>query len=388
MSARRFLLGLALIPAAAGMVPARALAQEATKQIPAVQVHPVGTTRNDPNGGQWFVTTLNPMETKTLQVRLYNPADVAQTVKVYLTDIRFDSHGIPEVLNESSDIGTWGKFDELQVVVQPKQSLIQSLSIMAPEGADPGDHVGAVVAEQAPQGTGPVQSIKRLAVRLYATLPGDAKKDFVIDKVDAKKDSAFLTRELAVSVRLRNTGRVRLEPAVQVDGKKATGPTVLLAQASERYVVTRKVGFFGGPVRLRIDAQTRSLGLAGPVRQQLVTIWVIPWHLFASAALVAGIGFAGRFVLRRRRGKYDSIRSDIRRLERLLSVRAYAPDDVEHAATNGNGSDPRPAVREAIKQARRAGDEPTAARLEAKLAESEEAELERPREDSNLRHPV
>lgn len=341
------------------MMAARAVAQD-VQQIPAVEVHPVGTTRNDPNGGQWFITQLDVGETKQLQVRLYNPADVAQTVKVYLADLRFDAHGVPEVANESTDIGTWGRFDVLQIAVQPKQSVIQSLAIAAPEGADPGDHIGAVVAEQSPQGTGPVQTIKRLAVRLYATVPGDARKDFVIDKVDVKKDSPFYTRELGVTVWLRNTGRVRLEPSVHVDGAAARGTALLLAQSAERYITTRPVGFFGGPVRMRVDAQTISLGLAGPVRQLQLTVWVIPWHLFGIFALAAGLAMLVRLFLRRRRGRYDSIRSDIRRLERLIT---REPEEVasEHDA------DPTVAIRAAIKQARRAGDERIAERLEGTL---------------------
>jgi len=166
-------------------------------------------------------------------------------------------------------------------------------------------------------------------------------------------------------VRLRNTGRVRLEPAVQVDGAPARGPSLLLAQAAERYVVTRRVSFWGGPVRLRIDAQTRSLGLAGPVRELRVTTWVIPWHLIALLVLVGGFGWLLRLVLRRRRGKYDSIRSDIRRLERMLTLGngdAHEPGS-EH-------DDVRSAIRAAINQARRAGDQGTVDSLEAKLQES------------------
>ena len=75
-----------------------------------------------------------------------------------------------------------------------------------------------------------------------------------------------------------------------------------------------------------------------------------------------------RRLWRKRGGRYESIRSDIRRLERMLTLQ------------NGNGSasepgdeqgDARSAIRSAIKQARRAGDEGTADRLEAKLDETQ-----------------
>jgi hypothetical protein len=348
------------------MVASVSVAQTADQQIPAVEVHPVGTTRDDPNGGQWFVTNVNPAETKQLQVRLYNSASVEQTVKLYLADIRFNRQGVPEVANVPTDVGTWGSFDDPSVTVAPLQNRIETFSITAPKNADPGDHIGAVVAEQAPAGSGLIRSIKRLAVRLYVTLPGDARKDFVIDRVNSQKDSAFFTRELTVTVRLRNTGRVRLEPTVHVDDAEAKGPQLLLSQSSERYVVTRPVKFWGGPMRLRVDAQSRSLGLAGPVRQLRVTVWVIPWHLLALLVLAIGLGFLVRIALRRRGGKYEAIQSDLRRIERLV-MNQNGRHDPSEAGSERVGAEA--AVRAAIKQARRAEDFDTAERLEDRLAD-------------------
>lgn len=365
MNARRALFGLVIIPAlAAGMMPAVAQDQQ---QIPAVEVHPVGTTRSDPNAGQWFVTTLNFEETRKLQVSLYNPASVPQTVNLYLADIRFDKQGLPEVTNVPTDIGTWGRFENPTVTVAPLQTQLQTFSVTAPKGADPGDHIGAVVAEQAPQGTGLIRSIKRLAVRFYATLPGDARKDFVIDTVTVKKDSAFFPREVTVTVQLRNTGRVRLESTVSVDGSQAKGPELLMSNAVERYVVTRPVKFWGGPVRLRIDAQTRSLGVAGPVRQVRVTTWVIPWHLLLLLALAAGLSMLVRIVSRRRGGKYRAIQSDLRRIERLLGQQHREGAEPDRGAQPGDAT---AAIRAAIKQAKRAGDMGTAQRLQHKLGDT------------------
>jgi hypothetical protein len=364
LKARRALVGLAIIPAlAAGMMASVAVAQ-APKQIPSITVRPVGTDENDPNGGQWFVENLNPLDTKTFQVRLHNPAEVAQKVKLYLADMRFDDKGVPEVTNVPNDIGLWGRFAHPNVTIPPRKTIVETFSITAPKDADPGDHVGAVVAEHTPQGNGPILSVKRVAIRLYATLPGDARRDFVIDKVTVKKDSAFFAKELTVTVQLRNTGRVRLEPTVEVDGVNAKGPGLMVSNSIERYVVTRPVKFWGGPMRLRIDAQTRSLGLAGPVRQARVTTWVIPWHLFALMLLAAGLGWLVRIGLRRRASRYVALQSDLRRLERMLAQQNRETPVAEMSAER---DDAKAAIRTAIKQAKRAGDLVTAERLEAVL---------------------
>ena len=346
------------------VVPARA--QERSSQIPAVTLRPVGTDQGDPNGGRWFITNIAPNETKQMDVKVFNPAEIPQTVKLFLADMVFDATGTPEVTNNPVDVGTWGGFKNPVVTLQPRQSLQETFAIRAPAGVDPGDHIGAVVAEHQPQGSGNVLSVSRIAVRLYATLPGDARRQFVIDSVESQKDSAFFTRELDVAVQLKNTGRVRLEPKVTVDGVEAKGSAILMSYSAEPYRVTKKVPFWGGPVRMLVDAQTTSIGVPGPSQQLRVTIWVIPWHLLVLLAFAAGLVYLVRMALRRRGGKYEAMQADMRRIERLIT----------QGAANGNGNghgDDRTAahaaIQAAIKQARRVGDADTADRLEQLLRE-------------------
>jgi len=286
----------------------------------------------------------------------------------------FTSAGTAQLSDSSVDIGTWGRFDgkaEKTVTLASRQTSIESFTITAPEDADPGDHIGSIVAEHTPVGVGNIRSIQRVAVRLYATLPGDARRDLAIEEVTATKDSWFYTRELTVSVRLRNTGRVRLEPTVLVDDARADGPGLIMSQSVEDFVVTRPVKFWGGPVRLRIDAQTTAPGgQAGPVRQLRVTTWVIPWHLFVLLAFLGSLVFLGRLAMRRRGGRYQQLQSDMRRIERLISQQGR---DEMPADLLAERNDAHAAIRSAIKQARRAGDAQTAERLEKILDETSDA---------------
>lgn len=373
MRTLRALIGSAMIPAlAAGIMVAPVSAQPAPEQPQSITVHPVGTTQADPNGGQWFITNLSPGESKQLQVRLYNPAEVAQTVKLYLADTIFDPQGTPEVTNEPRDIGTWGRFENATVELGPRQTIIAPFSITAPQDADPGDHIGAVVAEHTVRGVGNILTIPRVAVRLYATLPGDARRQFQVDSVTTEKDSAFFARELTVTAQLRNTGLVRLEPKVTIDEQEAKGSPLLMSYSTEKYVSTKKVPFWGGPVRMRIDAQTTSLGVPGPSQQLRVTVWVIPWHLLAMLAFAAGLAYLIRLALRRRGRKYEAMQADLRRIERLITQGATNGGGNGHGngATNGDGhAAAHASIQAAIKQARRAGDDRTADRLEQLLHE-------------------
>jgi hypothetical protein len=362
MSVRRLLLGSVVIPAIlAGMTTSIAVAQEAPAPVQSLSVRPVGTTENDPNGGQWFFADMTPGETKRFEARMFNPASVPQTVKLYLAGMSFNEQGEAEVTNTPTDIGTWGAFEHREVTIGARETSIEAFTIKVPNGVDPGDHVGAVVVEHTAAGAGNIRTVQRVAVRLYVTLPGDARRDFVIDGVTTKKDSSFFTRELTVAVQLRNTGHVRLEPTVKVDGTPAAGPDLLMSQSTEEFVTSRPVRFWGGPVRMTIDAQTRSVGLPGPSHQLRVTTWVIPWHLLVLIAAAVGLAYLVRLALRRRKGRYSALQSDVRRIERLISQQnrnGGGPDSAPDA------DDAKAAIRAAIKQARRAGDHATAERLE------------------------
>jgi hypothetical protein len=339
------------------------LAQTAT-QVPSISAHPDGTTREDPNGGSWFVAALDPGASKSFGLRLLNPADVEQSVRLYLSDVQFDDRGQPQVTDTTTDVGAWGAFDREQVTIPPRQTAIETFSVTAPTNADPGDHVGAVVVEHSPQGGGQLPTINRVALRLYVTLPGDARREFTIDTVSAQKDSWFFPREMTVKANLRNTGRVRLEPQVNVNDAPAKGPQLLLTQAVEEYVTTRSVPFWGGPLRLRVDATTSSLGIAGPQRQARVTVWVIPWHLFILILAVGAIVYLARRYLRNRKDKYSDIQADIRRIERLVSQQMRQTGGTNAVSER---TDAEAAIRAAIKQARRAGDSATVERLELAL---------------------
>ena len=362
MNLRRRLLGSVIIPAVlAGMMTPVASAQTA-EQIPSVSVRPVGTGENDPNGGQWFVASMNPGETKRLEARIYNPATVPQKVDLYLAGMRFNDNGTVEVTNTPTDVGTWGKFERDSTTIGPRETTIEAFEITVPKGVDPGDHIGAVVFEHSAVGEGNILTLRRVAVRLYVSLPGDARRDFVIDGVTTKKDSWFFTRDLDINVRLRNTGGVRLETTVHVDGKEAVGSELLMSKAAENYEISRAVNFWGGPVRLVVQARTRSLGLPGPARQLRVTVWVIPWHLLALVALIVAIAFGLRLLMRRRGRKYRALQADMRRIERLLAQQNGHP---EREVQRPSGvQDREAAIRMAIKQAKRAGDLVTAERLE------------------------
>ena len=84
----------ALVAGMALPVPAWAQAQQQQPQIPSVAVTPAQRSPNDPNNGQWFfIDGLLPGQTGQSSAKLTNPANVPQTVHLYLADLDFVANG-------------------------------------------------------------------------------------------------------------------------------------------------------------------------------------------------------------------------------------------------------------------------------------------------------
>jgi hypothetical protein len=367
MNVRRLIFIAIAIPAlAAGMAAFRADAQAPASA--SLDVRPYGTSRTDPDGGQWFVANMDPGQTKTFQMRLFNTTSAPKTAKLYMADMLFNPTGTPYVAGTSTDVGAWGRFGQSHVTVPPRSGILVSFTVTVPAKADPGDHIGAVVVEEPPSGAGNLRSVARTALRLYVTLPGDARKDFQIKSVKAARHSVFYPRQMTVTVQLRNTGRVRLNPSVSVDGAPATGPGLLVSQSIESYTTTRPIRFWGGPMRLHISAVTTSLGLPGPSRQTSVIVWVIPWFLIFALAVLAALVLGVRYLLRKRATKVEALKSDLRRIERLITQQQMTPP----GSGISTAPDPRTAIQAALKQAKRSGDKQTAERLAAMQSHARE----------------
>ena len=371
---------LAIPALVAGMaLPVPAWAQTTappSPQVPSIAVTPAYKSPNDPNNGQWFfIDGLLPGQTGQSGAKLTNPASIPQTVHLYLADLDFVADGGARLADEgkSVDIGSWGGFGaNATVTLGPGETRVVPFGVSVPRDAEPGDHVGAVVAETAPQTTGDrniLSILRRVATRFYVTLPGEAHAAFSIQTIHMQKDSSLFTREITTTVVLHNDGRVRVRPTVLINGKQAKGSSVLLSNSIEPYFVTQKVPIWGGPVSARVEVHSMVGQADGPAREQTASTFVIPWVLLIGLGLLIGLFRLVRWLWRRRGGKYAAIQADLRRFERLLEHQRAAGD-----ATADTAHDAELAIKEAIKQAGRAGDKETEIKLRGKLAELREQE--------------
>ena len=165
---------------------------------------------------------------------------------------------------------------------------------------------------------------------------------------------------------IHNTGRIRLHPTVKINGKAAKGPGTVLSRSVEKYVLTQPVPIWGGPVssNVAVDTTVDRVGRQepGPSRRASASTFVIPYLLFIALAVLAGLFVLARWLWRKRGGKYAALQAEVRRFERMLAQPRSG--DFE-----GDIDDPEIAIKQAIKQAGRAGDTETEEKLKEKLAE-------------------
>jgi hypothetical protein len=110
----------------------------------------------------------------------------------------------------------------------------------------------------------------------------------------------------------------------------------LVSRSVERYLVTRKVPFWGGPQSYRIDVTTKVGDRIGPVQQLRVSTFVFPWVLLVLAGVATSVIWLGRRLLRRRSHRYADIQADLRRMEKLLGDQRASASPA--AATRGSAT--------------------------------------------------
>lgn len=335
--------------------------------LPSVAVTPTETKQSDPNRGQWFVFALASGQTGTTQAKILNPAPVPQTVQLSAHDLTFSPDGTPQIsaAKAQSDVGAWATFGvpatdgAATVTVPARGQALVPVTVKVPDNAEPGDHAGVVMASSGPEaGPNNFTLVKRVAVRLYVTVPGVATRAFEVASIHASPDSVLFPRSELVRVRLHNTGRVRLHPKVTVGGVRAGGSDTIIAQTYEDYEARVPVSWAGGPVNEKVVVTTD----AGLTRVVGHSQFIVPWALI-GLALLAGFALFGLWLLlRRRQRKLAGLRADIRRLELLVTegVRKQVPvtppgtradDDASHDMTTSSAE--IRSLETAIKRARR-----------------------------------
>jgi hypothetical protein len=288
---------------------------------PASAVPTTGSPSTRPVEGQWFAFELGPGASGSAAVVVDNPAAAPARVRLSLADIHFDAADRPTLAEPPTDAGSWASLDATEVDVPAHGQRTAHVTVKVPSGAEPGDHVGAIVAETTTNSPGGgVGVVARVATRLYVTVPGAVRAAIAITTVRVERPRAVTPRWANVIVTVRNTGTVRVQPTVTIGGARAHGSSLLLSHSSERYVLRRSLPFWGGSHSWPIEVDSTVGDRAGPSATANASTFVFPWLALALLLLAVLVAGALWQVPRRRRRQLAALAAQVAQLESRLSA--------------------------------------------------------------------
>ena len=279
---------------------------------------------SDPSARPGFQYVVDPGQTITDQVAIANYTDAPMNFYVYAADAYntavAGAFAVKLPNQKQTEVGSWVQLPLQLVTVPGHQQASFPFTFAVPPNASPGDHAGAIVAQDTvprenPSGAANVKVIAGAGARIYTRVRGPVHRGLDVTGATTKSSIGALSfinddAKGSVEFQARNTGNVSLDAVARVKAVDTFGHTIkqfprtrmgpLLPGAK----VTIKEPTIGLPraglVTYKMTVTAQGAKASGEARQ-----FIIPWLLVAIlAALVVG------FILwrwrRRRRRRRDS----------------------------------------------------------------------------------
>ncbi|MEZ0449008.1 Ig-like domain-containing protein [Cellulomonas sp. ICMP 17802] len=289
-------------------------------------IAPAGPER--PDGRSFLSYTAAPGSTIQDHVAVLNQAATPVGLELYGGDIVQGDRGLAVVphAQANTDAGSWLVLGGPEQITVPGQTTatgigytIVPFTVSIPANAQPGDHVGGIVASLVTTGSGganspAIQLDQRVAARVYVTVSGDLAPGLEVGGLTAtwEPDGVLGRGTVTVTYTVRNTGNMRM--AVQPSARVA-GPFGLLSTRAQAERIDELLP--GGQqqqtvtvdgvwpavlesVQVSADALAPSAGVEpelAPVSAS-VRLWAVPWLLLGLLLVLVGLG---TWRLRRRR---------------------------------------------------------------------------------------
>lgn len=263
-----------------------------------------------------FELNSDPGDFLTNQIKIHNPSEFPQNVKITVEDfVPIGEEG--EVALSESDgenstfsLASWTTVSPAEFTLQSKQQQIINFSINVPSNGEPGGHYGSIVAGISGGSndfTGSSVGNKRGALILLR-VSGNIKEEIIVNDFDTKSFQEFGPVEF--SVKFENIGNVHVKPAGFVIVTNMFGKEVAQFEIPQNNVIP-------GAIR-QANANWEDKNLIGRYTATLVANYgstskqsvtaitnftVFPWK---KGLLYGGIGLFALYLLmksRKRLGK-------------------------------------------------------------------------------------
>ncbi|WP_051796075.1 DUF916 domain-containing protein [Streptomyces sp. NRRL S-87] len=264
-------------------------------------------------------------------VTITNATDAPITFRVYATDAMNTPSGgafaLLPVETRPTGTGTWIRLPERTadrpVTVPAKGRLDIPFTVRIPEDANPGDHVGGIVAlntkVEGIKKDGKVQVGVRRSVgaRFYLRVPGPLTPALSIEhlRVDRRAPLLPWTKDAraVVSYSLVNRGNVVLDPRIALHAEGLFGRTVLdrrpkdlglVLLPGQRVDLTETWADAPQLDRVTLTAKATAAGRPDLAESAGTQFLAVPWPAVGVVLVLTGAGLAA-WVVRRRRNRGD-----------------------------------------------------------------------------------
>jgi hypothetical protein len=269
--------------------------------------------------------TINPGESITTTIRVYNPTQGDITAKIIVNDFEaaVDESGQPRVIFEVDQVAPANSFRKLvgdlgTVFIKAGGEATVDVPISVPEGSSPGGYYGAVRFEPTEVDEGNVSLTASVGSLFLITVPGDLEEGLqLVEFTAAKKGSNgrfFIggAEDIQISTRLENTGNIHVKPFGKVQITDRKGNVVeqyefnnseprsnVLPDSTRKFVDEIEYGNFFGKYTATANL---GYGSTGSLITASTTFWVIPvWLAVVAAGLLVAIIVAAFLIYRKLR---------------------------------------------------------------------------------------
>jgi len=193
----------------------------------------------------YFYLSADPGQTIDDKVVVANKTGKPLTFRLYAADAyntaRDGGFAVRTVEERQLGVGAWAKPAKTRVTVPAHGTVTVPFTLKVPEGAEPGDHPGALVAldERIDKGDGSLAlGVQRaVAARVYLRVGGPTLPAIAVENVHVTHSQPLVPgvgdSTALISYTLHNTGNVTLNPKVELRAQGLFGRTLLTRDLSK-----------------------------------------------------------------------------------------------------------------------------------------------------------
>jgi len=166
--------------------------------------------------GTYFELTMEPGETRQLEVEAANFGDAETLARTYRADVYSivnGGFGADLFGEEATGTTAWVDYPTEEMRLGPRDALMISFSVTVPSGTSPGEYVAALVIENVEpvrgSGSVAVDQVNRSAIAVAIDVPGPRQPALAIGAVGHK----LAGERSVVTFKVSNPGNVHLKPA-------------------------------------------------------------------------------------------------------------------------------------------------------------------------------